>query len=236
MRTFHHIQLIREIADSPNEFIGQRRYALLRAYLGAYLFFTEVEYNPEFQKTFEKMPSMEEYVAKEFGEKHTRTVLFDYYLEWISEDEREHYECCLDRIFRYEEEFPVKESEYSHKLNLRVNLDLQKSFKLVLLRPGAYGLNKLSEIRAYLDGYFKFKADFQLELSIYEKRLLRSIDKWKSKTDSSIKFDTWDRALAKHKMGTTDFTHLSSWEINRFEELLNEATKMELIMPEGWEA
>lgn len=229
MRTFHQLPLIREIANSPYPYIGQRRYALLRAFIETFRLYTKTEYDANIREAFEKMPSIEEYVAKEFGESHTRTVMFDYYLEWISEDEREHFELCLDRIFRYEKSFPVNESAYSHALDLSVNPDLQKSFKHVLLRPGMYGLNKLSEIRAYLDGYFMFKARYELELSTYEKRLWKFIEKWKAKTDSSIPFDTWDRALTKHLMGTTDFTNMFSWEVERFEEILNDATKMELI-------
>jgi hypothetical protein len=234
MRTFHHIKLIREIADSPYEFIGQRRYALFRAFIEAYRQNTEVEYDIRLKDSFEKMPSIEEYVAKEFGEKHTRTVMFNYYLGWIAEDEREHYDLCLERIFRYEKEFPVNEISYTHKLRWNGNLDLQRSFKHVLLRSGMYGINKLSEIRAYLDGYFKFKSEYGLKLSTYEKRLQKFITKWKAKTDPSIQFDTWDRALTKHKMGTTDFTNMFTWEVERFEVILNEAIKMELEMPEGW--
>jgi len=233
MRSFHPIKLINEIAENPFRTIGQHNYSLMKAYLMPWRIFTKIKIDPKIEKQVENIQSIEEFVAAEFNEKHTRTVLFDYYLGWISEDERDLLKLVIDRIRKYEMTFPVPNDSYSFECKNGSELDLRNTIlKSVLNRPGMYGIKDLAGVRAFLDGYFRLKSESKFLLSEYEVKLLHLIDCWKRKIKSELPFETWERVLQFEKMGTTNFTNNFSWEVERFEQILFEETKMELIAPQ----
>lgn len=231
MRSFFQITLINEIAENPFAVIGQRRYRLMESYLMPWQLFTEVKIEPDFQKEIDTMPAIEEFVANEFGEKHSRTVRFDYYLGWIAEDEKQLLDLVINRIQKYESSFPIPLEGYSFDYKLNSVPDLRNSLlKHVLRRPQVYGVNDFAGLRAFLDGYFRFKSDYQLNLSDYEIKLLQFINYWKCKVNKSLPFETWDRVFLFEKMGTTNFTNMFAWELERFEEILTEEIGMDLIL------
>ena len=94
-------------------------------------------------------------------------------------------------------------------------------------RPRMFGIEQFSDLRAFLDGYYKIKTEYSLPLSVFENKLLQMISEWKSKTNPMIPFDTWDRIFMK-QVGTTDFCNQLKWEIERFEEILMETIHIKL--------
>jgi hypothetical protein len=229
MRTFHNVDLIKEITQDPFGTIGQRNYRLFKAYAAPYDWYTDVQINESIKSNVDAMPTIEEYVTNQIGENNLRTVLFDYYIGWISEDSRELFELCINKINEYENTHPIDRDRYSFELKSSTEkLDLKNNLKHMFHRPGMYGFEGLSGLRAFLDGYFKFKEHHNLKLSEYENRLVKFIEYWKSKVDKSIPFETWDRPFKLERMGTTDFSGPSiQWEFERLEEILKEDLQME---------
>ncbi|MGV6860194.1 MAG: hypothetical protein ACWA41_00390 [Putridiphycobacter sp.] len=229
MRTFHNLNLIEEITQDPFSTIGQRNFSLLKAYTAPFVWYTEVKIEDSIKDSVDAMPTIEEYVTTQIGENNLRTVLFDYYIGWIAEDSRDLFELCINKIGEYENTYPVDKDKYFFEINPNVeNLDLKKKLKHMLLRPSMYGFEGLAGLRAYLDGYFRFKRHYDLKLSEYEIRLIKYIEYWKNKVNRSIPFETWDRPFRKEKMGTTDFTNNTNWEFEKLEEILKEDLQMEL--------
>ncbi|MBI3233278.1 MAG: hypothetical protein HYZ42_04440 [Bacteroidetes bacterium] len=145
MRTFHHLKLISDIVENPHETIGQRNYNLFRVYLSPFTYYTEVKYDSKIESQLLKIPSIEVFIAKEFGQTHTRTVQFDYYIDAIAEDEREKFNICIDRIYKYESTFPLPISEYTFKLkDISYHLDLKNELMQILPRPNMYGIINFS--------------------------------------------------------------------------------------------
>lgn len=229
MRTFHNLDLIKEITQDPFRTIGQRKYSLFKAYTASFVWYTEVQIDENIKSITDSMPTIEEYVTNQIGENNLRTVLFDYYIGWISEDSRELFDLCINKINEYENIHKVDKNKYFFKLKpYAKQLDLKTNLKHMFHRPGMYGFEGLSGLRAFLDGYFKFKEQYNLNLSEYESRLSKFIEYWKSKVNKEIPFETWDRPFRLEKMGTTDFSGPSiQWEFERLEEILKEELQME---------
>lgn len=230
MRTFHNLDILEKVLKDPYGTIGQRNYSLFKSYCLAFDWYTDVQVDDSIKFIVEGMPTIEEFVTTQIGENNLRTVLFDYYIGWKSEDSREHFELCLRKIKEYENEFPVAPMKYSYKLKQDIeSLDLRKNLKYFLYRSQMFGFNGLAGLRAFLDGYFKFKNQYQLELSEYESQLYNFIAFWKNKVKKDLPFETWDRPFRLECMGTTDFSGPSiQWEFERFEEILKEELKMDL--------
>ena len=232
MRTFHHIELIQKILETPFEIIGQRDYHLYKSYSFPFNWFTKLEYSNNVKESIENMPSIEEYVTTQIGEDNLRTVLFDYYMGWQAEDQRHLFELCLNKIKEYESAFPIQSCDYNFVLkDSSLNLDIRSTLKHMILRPSMYGFYNFGCLRAYIDGYYNFKETYNLELSEYEVKLNNLIKFWKGKINPNNSFDTWDRPFRIEKMGTTDFTNTTNWEFERFEEILSEELKLKLINP-----
>ena len=102
----------------------------------------------------------------------------------------------------------------------------------MFIRPEMFGFNSLSNFRAFLDGYFKFKNQYNLGFSEYETRLFTFIENWRNKVNKNIPFETWDRPFRLKCMGTTEFSGSSvKWEFERLEEILKKELKMDLEEP-----
>lgn len=233
MRTIHNLDLLEEVIKNPYGTIGQRSFKLYKSFSSPYDRFTKVHFDEHIESTVENMPSMEEYVTNQIGENNVRTVLFDYYMGWFAEDTRELFELCIEKIKEYEKTHPLDRNSYLFRLRPDTgNLDLRKHLKHMILRPGMYGFDGFAGMRAYLDGYFKFKSQYQLHLSEYETKLLSFIEYWKAKVNQETLFETWDRPFRLELMGTTDFSRPSlSWEFERFEIILEEELAMKLEDP-----
>ncbi len=160
MRTFHNIKLLDEVAQDPFSIIGQRNYGLFQNYLWGFEMHFELDLDDDIKIIAERMPSIEEFVTTQIGENNQRTVLFDYYLGWKSEDSRELFELCIEKIREYEKFHPIDQKKYRYKLKKDpLIIDLRKSLKHMITRPSMYGFDNFSGMRAFLDGYFKAKAN-----------------------------------------------------------------------------
>ena len=233
MRTFHHLKLIEEIAADPRKILGQRSYSLMESFLTPYRLFLEVAYNAELEQEITETPSIEEFVALEFNEEHNRTLRFDFYLGLIAEDQRELLELAIDRIKRYETIHPLSQHHYVFKVKGDYSLDLRNTWlKGIFNRPMMYGIWGFAHLRAFLDGYFRMKTDYNIPLSEYEAKLVRFIERWKEQVNPERTFETWERVFLFAEIGTTTFTHSFNYELERFEEILLNETGMELIHPE----
>ena len=204
----------------------------MRSYITPYEQFLTIEFAPELEKEITEMPNIEEYVSTELEEEFVGAVRFDYYLGLMAEDEKQLLELAIDYIRKYETVYPLSRHHYNFKCNAP-NVDLRNTWlKAMFMRPGMYGIENLACLRAFLDGYFRMKAEYQLPVSEYEEKLLEFIGYWKARTNPQLPFDTWERAFAYEKVGTTAFSGAFSYELKRLEEMLFEETGMELIPPE----
>lgn len=230
MRSFNNLKLINEIRNNPFETIGQRDFSVLESYMLGYNSFLELDLDDNLELKVKDISSIEDFTANEVGVEHNqRTVFFDFYVGLVSETKKDMLLNYYDFIDKYEKTYPIDESEYEFKLNkFAHNYDLKKNLKIFFSRPHIVNSSNLSDFRAYLDGYFKAKSDFNIDLSPYEKELVNFIDYWKGKVNKSLEFDTWDRPFRFERMGTTNFTSLFSWEIERFEEILSEEISIPL--------
>jgi hypothetical protein len=231
MRSFHPVSQIQDIAENVYATIGQHRYSLMKAYLLPWNQWAQLRIDPLLEKEIVHMPSIEDFAASEINETHNRTVRFDYYLGLKAEDERELLNLAIDLIQRYERTYPVPENCYTYELT--ESIDLQNTIlKFILMHPGMVGITSMAGIRAFLDGYFRIKEELYVPLSTYEIKLQDFISYWKKRVNPLLPFETWECPLLYEQMGTNAFSNLFSWEASRFEELLLQATQMELISPE----
>ena len=128
----------------------------------------------------------------------------------------------------YEANYPIDEIQYSYNLKENLEMDFKQNLKQILKRPGMFGMFNISYLRAYIDGHFSFKKKYNLNLSRVEQNLLEFVDYWKSQTNESRPFETWDRPFRFKRMGTTDFSHPNgNWEFKRFEEIIVEDLNIE---------
>lgn len=143
MRTFHNLDFLKDVMNNPSSTIGQRNYGLYNCYKMPYDWGLELVIEEELKDDFEKMPSIEEFVTEQLGENNDRTVLFDYYIGWNAEDQRELFDLCCQKILEYEKQFPAAEGSYSFELKDGLKMDLKENLRHMLMRPAIVWNEKL---------------------------------------------------------------------------------------------
>ena len=219
MRTFHHIELIREIKNDVYGTIGQHSYQNFRVYYDPFRMFAQPVYLKG-EKAVEHIPSIEEYTASKFGFKeHLVSAMFDYYYTFGSENQSQLFTSCMSAIEEYEATFPLNEK---YELEVKSPWSIEVFFDHIFKRPAMHGINNFSELRAYFDGRFAFKKKYAFDLDEFEIKLAYFIQEWKQKVNPEYPFDTWDRAFRKERMNSTDFNNAFKWELTRFREILTD--------------
>ena len=67
MRTFHNLELVREVIENTTDTIGQRNYGLFKCYQMPFDRGLSLRYNEKHKDVYEKIPSIEEFVTRQIG-------------------------------------------------------------------------------------------------------------------------------------------------------------------------
>lgn len=216
MRNFFNWKILHQIDQSPKKYIVQRNINVLNAFLYGYEILLELENEEDLKKKYRKTPSAQDYAIKKYKAYNIGTRNLTSIISFISEGQLDLYNNYLNFLKEYESKYPTEEKvtyilrkEISHiedenKKNKSIlysedSLPQIPDFKTVLLhirkRPLMYfGNYSLASIRAFLDGYFFCKNDYEIPFTLFEEKI-------KSFTESIFckdlkienEFTTWDR-------------------------------------------
>ncbi|MFC4477962.1 hypothetical protein [Flavobacterium chungangensis] len=218
MRTFLNWEILKRIEESPKEYIVQRNVDLLSAFLFGYEdIILELKDKKELEEKYIKMPSIEDYTIKKYNAHHIGTRNITSIISFISENELDFYKNYLSLLKEYEVKYSIEEtisyilrqdkkrlkknpnyeeiSSYSEESLPEKMPSLNELFSHMRKRfPMYFGNYNLAPFRAFLDGYFLCKKDYQIALTPFEQKV-------KSFTKSIVcgsleienEFTTWDR-------------------------------------------
>ncbi|WP_286965283.1 hypothetical protein [Flavobacterium sp. UBA4854] len=213
MRTFFNWEILNRIEESPKEYIIERNVELLGAFLFGYEdILLELKDKKELEEKYIKMPSLGDYGIKKFKAHNIGARNITSIISFISENELDFYNNYLSLLKAYEAKYPIEESicyvarqkgEFDHTKTSsyledsrpKPILSLSELFPHMKKRlPMYFGSYSLASLRAFLDGYFLCKKDYQIDLTPFEQKV-------KSFTKSIIcesleienEFTTWDR-------------------------------------------
>lgn len=217
MRTFFNWEILKRIEKSPKEYIVQRNVDLLSAFLFGYEdILLELKDKKELDEKYIKKPSIEDYAIKKYNAQNIGTRNITSIISFISENELDFYNNHLSLIKEYEAKYPIEETicyivrQEIQNSKKEYNLETSSFLENSLTEPIAsldelfphmrkrflmyFGSYSLASLRAFLDGYFLCKKDYQIDLTPFEQKI-------KFFTNSIIcenleienEFTTWDR-------------------------------------------
>lgn len=227
MRTFHNIDLIEKVKANPFNFLGQREFKLVQSFLMPIEGATEPKISDKAISKAMSYPSMREHIVDKYDFFDTKyTVQWTWAIGFQVENQQELLDRYFDSIFEYEELYPIDRKNYEINCIAKSNLDITNTIRILCEKPYLFGTSSLAEIRAYIEGHFWLKANYNLELTKNEKRLIVFINHWRNKTNETLKFDTWERVIMKDRMNVSPFTFSdqtnNGWVLKRFLEILEE--------------
>lgn len=195
MRSFINWSILQRIENSPTEFIVQRKVSLLSAFLFGYEDFFLCLENEEMLKTkYADIPSIDEYARKKFLADNIGTRNFTSIISFTCEDELDFFQKYLDFLKEYEHKYPIQDS-VSYILKEVPQFEIKEMIEGMRKRYPMYlGNYDISGLRAFLDGYFLCKNDYNIPLTEFDKKI-------KDFTASIVceslnlsgEFVTWDR-------------------------------------------
>lgn len=218
MRTFLNWEILNRIEQSPKEYIVQRSVEMLSAFLHGYGVRLKLKNEDELMQKYSKTPSAQHYAIKKYKAHNIGTRNLTSIISFISENELDFYYNYISFLKEYEIKHPLEENLYyilrseviPSKIVDKEQLSTESfsydslpeppsSLKEILThmrkRPHMYfGNYDLAPLRAFLDGYFLCKKDYQISLTPFEQKI-------KSFTNSIVcknlalhsEFTTWDR-------------------------------------------
>lgn len=220
MRTFLNWEILKRIEKSPKEYIVQRNVDLLSAFLFGYEdILLELKNKEQLEEKYIKTSSLEDYARLKYNAQNIGTSNFSSIISFYSEDELDFYNNYLSFFKEYEAKHPVQEpisyilrsevkssKTISNNKNISIEpfqydslpkfpFSLEKILPHMRKRlPMFFGSYSLAPFRAFLDGYFLCKKDYQIALTPFEQKV-------KSFTKSIVcgslgienEFTTWDR-------------------------------------------
>ena len=195
MRSFINWSILERIKNSPKEYIVQRKVSLLNAFLYGYEYiYLKVDNIEQLEVKYDHIPSIEDYVRKKYNANHIGTRNFESIISFTCEDERDffyRYYSCLEE---YDRTFPIEET-ISYALVKTPRFTLHELLTGIRNRfPMYFGNYDISGLRAFLDGYFLCKKEYDILLTTYDKKVKAFTDGIVSKDlNLSGEFVTWDR-------------------------------------------
>ena len=195
MRNFINWAIIQRIEDSPEKFIVQRKVSLMNSFLFGYEnIFLRPENEEHLGEKYKDMPSIDEYARKKYHAEKIGTRNFESVISFSCEDERDFFRNYLDFLKEYEDKFPLdhpilyiprKTPKFSVK---ELMGGMRRRYSMY------FGNYDLSELRAFLDGYFLCKDDYLLSWDQFDTDLKRFTQNIACETlHLTGKFVTWDR-------------------------------------------
>jgi hypothetical protein len=194
MRSFINWDILQRIENSPKEFIVQRNVALLDAFLFGYEdFLLQLEHEEQLKAKYDTVLSLDEYARKKYSADNIGTRNFKSIIAFTCEDERDFFGKYFDFLKEYEQKYPVQET-VSYILR-ETNCELKKLLTGMKNRyPMYFGNYDISYFRAFLDGYFLCKQEFNVPLTTFDTKVRKFTESIICKslniTGDSV---TWDR-------------------------------------------
>ncbi|MDR2905121.1 MAG: hypothetical protein LBU73_04105 [Helicobacteraceae bacterium] len=190
MRSFINWDILLRIENSPKEFIIQRNVALLNAFLLGYEgVLLQLENEEQLKAKYDAIPSLEEYARKKYNADNIGTRNFKSIISFTCEDERDFFDKYFDFLKEYEQKFPVQESisyilrETSAELTSEQKkpdyftvperpCTLEEWLIGIMARfPMYFDYYNISYLRAFLDGYFLCKKEYNIPLTTFETKV-----------------------------------------------------------------
>ena len=194
MRSFINWDILQRIENSPKEFIVQRNVAQLNAFLFGYeIFFLQPENEEQLKAKYDTVPSVDEYARNKYCADNIGTRNFKSIISFICEDERDFFSKYLDFLKEYEQKYPVQEN-VSYVLKGK-----PCEFKELLLGmrkryPMYFGSYNISCLRAFLDGYFLCKKEYNIPFTTFDTKVKKFTESITCKSlNLTSEFVTWDR-------------------------------------------
>jgi hypothetical protein len=194
MRSFINWDILQRIENSPKEFIVQRNVGLLNAFLFGYeIFFLQLKNEEQLKVKYDNVPSLDEYARNKYCADNIGTRNFTSIISFTCEDERDFFDKYLDFLKEYEQQYPVQETIfYTLKEKPFVLKELLTGMRKRY--PMYFGYYDISCLRAFFDGYFLCKQEYNIPMTIFDTKV-------REFTESIIceslnitgEFVTWDR-------------------------------------------
>ncbi|MDR6968150.1 hypothetical protein J2X31_002165 [Flavobacterium arsenatis] len=215
MRSFINWNILQRIQNSPKEFIVQRNVALLDAFLLGYEdLLLQLENEQQLKENYGNILSLEEYARKKYKAENIGSRNFKSIISFTCEDDLDFFHKYFDFLKEYEQAYPIQEVityklreprknitkqltkfDYSFASLPNRSNELKEWIKGMRKRyPMYFGHYDISYFRAFLDGYFLCKKEYNLPFTTFDTKI-------KSFTESIIcedlnitgEFITWDR-------------------------------------------
>lgn len=213
MRSFINWDILQRIENSPKDFIVQRDVSLLEAFIMGYEdILLRLGNKDQLEEKYKDVPSINEYVLKKYNADNIGTRNCMSVIQFTCEDEREFFYKYFEFLKEYEQKYPIQEtlsyivsetaviqaptqSEHDYyKIPQKPNI-LKSWLTAIKNRPGMYfGYNDISCLRAFLDGYFLCKRDYNIPLTMFDTKVREFTDSIICETiNLPGEFVTWDR-------------------------------------------
>lgn len=195
MRSFINWGILQRIENSPKDFIVQRKVSLLSAFLFGYEdCYLQLENEKQLELEYEGMLSLEEYAREKYHAGNIGTRNFESIISFTCEDERDFFYKYLDFLKEYEQKHPVKDV-ISFSLKETPLFELKEMLGGMRKRyPMYFGNYDISGLRAFFDGYFLCKKEYNIPLTAFEIKVREFTDRIICETlNISGEFVTWDR-------------------------------------------
>ena len=215
MRDFINWDILQRIENSPKEYIVQRKVSLLDAFLMGYEFCLQVENEEQLKIKYESMPSLEEYARKKYNADNIGSRNAINVIAFTCEDERDFFYKYFDFLREYEQEYPILETiSYTlRKFDLKdvkpeekhdtyhdlTQIPPKPTFRQMLSGMRRrycmyFGYYDLADFRAFLNGYFVCKKDYNQTIDDFEVKVKTFTEKIRCETvNVNGDFVTWDR-------------------------------------------
>ena len=194
MRSFINWDTLQRIENSPKEFIVQRNVTLLDAFLFGYGdFLLQLENEEQLKAKYDTVLSLDEYARKKYSADNIGTRNFKSIIAFTCEDDRDFFDKYFDFLKEYEQKYPVQET-VSYILK-ETNCELKKLLTGMKNRyPMYFGNYDVSCFRAFLDGYFLCKQEFNVPLTTFDTKVRKFTESIICKSlNITGDFVTWDR-------------------------------------------
>lgn len=232
MRTLLNIKLLEQIRQNPEKYIGQRNFDVFESFMLPIDWGTEIQYELEHVTTLEAMPSMHDFVFQELNIEIPSAVRWTWAIGFNVEDQRELLDAYFNWVFKYETQFPFLPENYQFNYKSNDRMQITKQLKYFCHRPAMFGVHGLAGLRALIDGEFYLKEFYDVKLTENEIKLRYFVDYWKSKTDKTLSFDTWDRPFGRERLGINPFSFPdgsnNGWVYERFIDIMTKEVGLEL--------
>ncbi len=215
MRSFINWNILHRIDKSPKEYIVQRRVSLLNSFLLGYEdLLLQLENEEKLKEKYENILSLDEYARKKYSANNIGTRNFTSIISFTCEGELDFFSQYLNFLKEYEQTYPIQETisytvrkfsmkvssqqteaDYSYNTLPNKPNELKEWLKGMRKRyPMYFGNYDISCLRAFLDGYFLSKKEYNIPFTTFDTKVKKFTESIICETlKLTSEFITWDR-------------------------------------------